>query len=162
MDPKDEGRMANSVDPDQTAPGSTLFAQTFLSENLGPLQYQFMVVQRFSFLLENVFLYSPQNGVLVGYNVFSMSIIPKFCQHLMILLYKFDSWCPILFKFTLHHNHQTMHVWQENQSWRVSITRVMPLRNSYNKMFVLWLIVHTYGVFNLAIFRRLHLINYGW
>ena len=34
--------MANSVDPDQTAPlgawyGSTLFAQTFLSENLGPL-----------------------------------------------------------------------------------------------------------------------------
>ena len=37
--------MANSVDPDQTAPlgavwsGSALFAQTFLSENLGSLRY---------------------------------------------------------------------------------------------------------------------------
>ena len=37
--------MANSVDPDQTAPlgavwsGSALFAQTYLSENLGSLQY---------------------------------------------------------------------------------------------------------------------------
>ena len=37
--------MANSVDPDQTAPlgavwsGSTLFAQTYLSENLGSFWY---------------------------------------------------------------------------------------------------------------------------
>ena len=38
--------MANSVDPDQTAPfigavwsGSRVFAQTFLSENLGSLRY---------------------------------------------------------------------------------------------------------------------------
>ena len=79
----------------------------------------------------------------------------------------------------------------------------MPLSNSYNKMFVLWLIVHTlwnqlllelsldlfntlqiryrhienvheevwcwknifwqtYGVFNIAVFRRLHLVNYDW
>ena len=28
------------------------------------------------------------------------SVIPKFRQHLMILLYNFDSFCPILFKFT--------------------------------------------------------------
>ena len=41
---KDADRMANSVDTDQTAPkeavwsGSTLFAQTCLSENLEPLQ----------------------------------------------------------------------------------------------------------------------------
>ena len=41
--PKDADRMANSVDPDQTAPlravwsGSALFAQTCLSENLGSL-----------------------------------------------------------------------------------------------------------------------------
>ena len=41
----DADRMANSVDSDQTAPsgavwsGSTLFTQTYLSENLGPLQY---------------------------------------------------------------------------------------------------------------------------
>ena len=43
MRPKDAHGMANSVDPDQTAPlvrsGSTLFAQTCLSENLGSLQY---------------------------------------------------------------------------------------------------------------------------
>ena len=36
-----------------------------------------------------------------------------------------------------------MHVWQENRDWRVSITRVMLLCNSDNKMFVLWLILHT-------------------
>ena len=35
MGPKDADGMANSVDPDQT--GSTLFAQTCLSENLGSL-----------------------------------------------------------------------------------------------------------------------------
>ena len=43
--PKRCNRIANSVDPDQTAPlgavtsGSALFAQTYLSENLGSLQY---------------------------------------------------------------------------------------------------------------------------
>ena len=43
--PNDADGMANSVDPDQTAPlgavwsGSTLFAQTCLSENLGTLRY---------------------------------------------------------------------------------------------------------------------------
>ena len=45
MSPNDGDRMANSVDPDQTAPlgavwsGSALFAQTYLSENLGSLRY---------------------------------------------------------------------------------------------------------------------------
>ena len=45
MHPKGADGMANSVDPDQTAPlgavwcGSTLFAQTCLSENLGLLRY---------------------------------------------------------------------------------------------------------------------------
>ena len=37
MHPKDADRMANSVDPDQTALESTLFAETYLSENLGSL-----------------------------------------------------------------------------------------------------------------------------
>ena len=43
MSPNDADRMANSVDPDQTTPlgavwsGSALFAQTYLSENLGSL-----------------------------------------------------------------------------------------------------------------------------
>ena len=45
MSPNDADGMANCVDPDQTAPlgalwsGSTLFAQTCLSENLGKLRY---------------------------------------------------------------------------------------------------------------------------
>ena len=45
MHPKDAEGIANSVDPDQTAPagavwsGSALFAQTYLSENLGKLRY---------------------------------------------------------------------------------------------------------------------------
>ena len=44
MRPKDADGIANCVDPDQTAPlgavwsGSALFAQTYLSENLGSLQ----------------------------------------------------------------------------------------------------------------------------
>ena len=46
MSPKDTGGMANSVDRDQTAPvgvgavwsGITLFAQAYLSENLGSLR----------------------------------------------------------------------------------------------------------------------------
>ena len=50
MSPNDADRMANSVDPDQTAPlgavwsGSALFAQTYLSENLGPLWYHLLFV----------------------------------------------------------------------------------------------------------------------
>ena len=45
MNPNDADGMANSVDPDQTAPlgavwpGSALFAQAYLSENLGSLRY---------------------------------------------------------------------------------------------------------------------------
>ena len=45
MPPKDAEGIANSVDPDQTAPpgavwaGSALFAQSYLSENLGKLRY---------------------------------------------------------------------------------------------------------------------------
>ena len=43
MRPKDADRMANNVDPDQTAlgavwSGSALFAQAYLSENLVSLQ----------------------------------------------------------------------------------------------------------------------------
>ena len=44
MSPNHADGMANSVDPDQTAPlgavwsGSSLFAQAYLSENLGSLR----------------------------------------------------------------------------------------------------------------------------
>ena len=49
MSPNDAAGMANSVDHEQTAPlgavwsGSALFAQAYLSENLGPLQYFLMM-----------------------------------------------------------------------------------------------------------------------
>ena len=49
MSPNDADGMANSVDPDQTAPlgavwsGSALFAQAYLSENLGSLRQAFVV-----------------------------------------------------------------------------------------------------------------------
>ena len=45
MNSNDADGIANSVDPDQTAPlgavwsGSALFAQAYLSENLGSLRY---------------------------------------------------------------------------------------------------------------------------
>ena len=45
MGPNDADGLANSVDPDQTAPvgavwsGSALFAQAYLSGNLGSLRY---------------------------------------------------------------------------------------------------------------------------
>ena len=48
--------MANSVDPDQTAPlggvwsGSALFAQAYLSENLGSLRYVEMFSYYFIFV----------------------------------------------------------------------------------------------------------------
>ena len=48
MSPNDAEGMANSVDPDQTAPliavwsGSALFAQAYLSENLGSLRWSRM------------------------------------------------------------------------------------------------------------------------
>ena len=52
MSPNDADGMANSVDPDQTAPlgavwsGSALFAQAYLSENLGSLRYLWLFVYK--------------------------------------------------------------------------------------------------------------------
>ena len=52
MSPNDADGMANSVDPDQTAPlgavwsGSALFAQAYLSENLGSLRYIYILCQQ--------------------------------------------------------------------------------------------------------------------
>ena len=54
MSPNDADGMANSVDPDQTAPlgavwsGSALFAQAYLSENLGSLRYFFYLCYLFT------------------------------------------------------------------------------------------------------------------
>ena len=55
MSPNDADGMANSIDPDQTAPlgtvwsGSALFAQTCLSENLGKLRYTKFWVEKSGF-----------------------------------------------------------------------------------------------------------------
>ena len=54
-----------------------------------------------------------------------------FCAHFfMIFLCIFCSYCPILFKFSPHLNHHTLHVLLEKKrGWRVSIARDMPLCN---------------------------------
>ena len=50
MSPNDADGMANSVDPDQTAPlgavrsGSALFAQAYQSENLRSIRYSYEVL----------------------------------------------------------------------------------------------------------------------
>ena len=63
-----------------------------------------------------IFIPPLQNGVLGGYTVFSMSVIPKFRDSILLSTFKvlinnFDSFCPILFTSTPHFNHETMHVW---------------------------------------------------
>ena len=59
MSPNDADGMANSVDPDQTAPlgavwsGSALFALVYLSENLGSLRYVFILFPTHKLKLNN-------------------------------------------------------------------------------------------------------------
>ena len=74
MSPNDADGMANSVDLDQTAPlgavwtGSALFAQAYLSENLGSLRYILLPVtdncpsKYLMLLLQNV-LYKFETGL---------------------------------------------------------------------------------------------------
>ena len=60
MGPKDVVGIANSVDPDQTAPlRSTLFAQTCLSKNLGSLRYlgNYDDMKQYEFSGENLYKY---------------------------------------------------------------------------------------------------------
>ena len=53
MHPKDAEGIANSVEPDQTAPrsGSAPFAQTCLSENLGKLRYNTSILAAFHLII---------------------------------------------------------------------------------------------------------------
>ena len=59
MSPNDADGMANSVDPDQTAvwSGSTLFAQAYLSENIGSLRYPDQTGSSLSEYLTSLLLY---------------------------------------------------------------------------------------------------------
>ena len=62
MSPNDADGMANSVDPDQTAvwSGSALFAQAYLSENIGSLRYPDQRVYSLPFRLHRL------DSVLLG------------------------------------------------------------------------------------------------
>ena len=61
MIPNNADGMANSVDPDQTAPlGSALFAQTCLSENLGKLRYSISNALIHTFFPTCIILYQQQ------------------------------------------------------------------------------------------------------
>ena len=113
-----------------------------------PSNWWLIVYTLWNQLLLELSLYPQQNIVLEGVYCFQHvchSVILWFLDHLRCLHYNFDSFFfQILFKFSPHLNNQAVHVWKENRGWRNSITRVMPLCNSYNKMFVLWLIVHIF------------------
>ena len=89
MHRKDVDGMANSVDPDQTAPlgevwsGSALFAHTYLSENLWSLRY---MLQNLKFYLQfsgpifrPVYLYGVHSGSYKGHE---MGNVPWYIQHL--------------------------------------------------------------------------------
>ena len=68
MSPNNADGMANSVHPDQTAPltGSALFAQTYLSENLGSLRYVSLVPNKGVWVSEFQFCeYFPKSAVSV-------------------------------------------------------------------------------------------------
>ena len=89
MSPNDADGMANSVDPDQTAPlgavwsGSTLFAQAYLSENLGSLQY-FLFMIFFCNILCAIFEASVQNSSGWG-NVHVLGVVSLSCvEHLHV------------------------------------------------------------------------------
>ena len=69
MGPNHADGMANSVDPDQTAPlgavwsGSALFAQAYLSENLGSLWYslELLVSKVIRMSTNNICMYLGRN-----------------------------------------------------------------------------------------------------
>ena len=112
------------------------------------------LVYKYKNKLYETYLYPPQNEVLGGYTVFSLSVIPSF-RHSVIpsfrhsvniwtsLLNNLSSFCLICFKFSPHLHHQTIHVWYEFRGQRVSIARVMGLFKSPYNMFAIVLKVHT-------------------
>ena len=78
MSPNDADGMANSVDPDQTAPlgavwsGSALFAQAYLFENLGSLRYYYPSSQRF---YQQYSVYTTLINYILSYDVASERVI---------------------------------------------------------------------------------------
>ena len=69
-------------------------------------------------VIENTCLYPAKRSFRVEYcfQPVSHSIIPWFCQWVIpstfkVFFYNLSNVCPILFKFSPHHNHQALHVW---------------------------------------------------
>ena len=89
-----------------------LLSPLLVAEGGGGSGYKWLVLYHFvpnycSIVMMSLFIPSRKtefSGVYCFQHVCG-SVIPKFRQHLMILLYNFDSFWPILFKFTPHHNH---------------------------------------------------------
>ena len=85
MSPNDADWMANSVDPDQTAPlgavwsGSALFAQACLSENLGSLRYSSMIST-------HTFSWSQDAHIMLPFARKQM------CTFNWLFLFRFDWW----------------------------------------------------------------------
>ena len=123
-------------------------------QQLTSMNYIKLSLRKLAHAIHRDFLYPPQNEVLGGYTVFSLSVIPSF-RHSVIpsfrhsvniwtsLLNNLSSFCLICFKFSPHLHHQTIHVWYEFRGQRVSIARVMGLFKSSFNMFAIVLKVHT-------------------
>ena len=98
MSPNDADGMANSVDPYQTAPlgavwsGSALFAQAYLSKNLGSLRYVTQKKQFFTITKSQKTLSKPEWGIEIDWNldniqflwVMTHSTLPKISANELI------------------------------------------------------------------------------
>ena len=76
MSPNDADGMANSVDPDQTAPRSesALFAQTCLSENLGKLRYVKQKSQSLWNSMKYIYKDIEKQGRISNISIFTLSV----------------------------------------------------------------------------------------
>ena len=99
--------------------------------------HEFVASEYIILPIENTYLY-PQKGrfmLVYCFQPIRHSIVPSFCQSVIPSTFKIffcnmRNNCPILFKFSQHHDHQTMRVWWKNRGLKVSIARVIPLCDS--------------------------------
>ena len=129
MCPKDVGGIANSVDPDETASvwsGSTLFAQTCLSENLGTLRY-FWVLSCWIFLfsLSSYGLQTDEKSVEIGIS----SMINYTPQPLHNMIY----YNTVLDSIRLSSRHKR---YKQFFPYTVKVTRFWTRKKCYEKVLV--------------------------
>ena len=102
MHSRDVDRIANSADPDQTAPvgavrgavwsGSALFAQTYLSENLGSLRYYMTKLMFVQYLKKNVCIIF-LNLIVMLFAWFSLQYSDEACNEQYSSLEEFRRRC---------------------------------------------------------------------